>query len=105
MSIRFGRIAFQNRNSIEVTLTVEAPVGTRVISRKVAANSRAVVTVGKDDCRSVLLHVEDSAHHEATQTVSMETPKSSQGRPAYLESLKVEYTIGDFKGTVQSRFG
>jgi hypothetical protein len=106
MSVRFAKVVVRNRNNIDVKLTVEAPVG-KVVSgpQTLAANSTATITPGVDDCLSVLLSVEDSAHGTTKQTFAMATPKSGEGRYSYLESVEVEYTIGDFKGSVQARAG
>jgi hypothetical protein len=106
MSVRFAKVVFRNRNSIDVNLTVEAPSG-KVISgpQTVTANSSTTINPGIDDCLSVLLSVDDSAHGTTRQTFVLATPKAGEGRYSYLESVDVEYTIGDFKGSLQGRTG
>lgn len=105
MSVRFSRIEFKNKNSIGVTFTVEAPVGTPIGAPvKVAANSTETFLPNINNCPSVLLLADDGTHR-AMQTFAMTPPKSGEGRPAYLESVTVEYSIGDFKGKVQASAG
>ena len=105
MSIRFAKVMFRNRNSIDVNLTVEAPIGKVVSSETVSANSSATIIPGVDDCPSVLLSVDDSAHGTTKQTFAIAPPKPCEGRHSYLEAVEVDYTIGDFKGTVLARAG
>jgi hypothetical protein len=106
MSVHFAKVVFRNKNNIDVKLTVEAPIG-KVVSgpQTVAANSTATINPGVNDCLSVLLSVDDSAHGTTKQTFAMATPKTGEGRSSFLESVEVEYTIGDFKGSVQARAG
>jgi len=97
MAIQFDKVVFKNLNSIDVSLTVEAPIGTQVSGpTKVKANSTATITPGVSNCRSVLLHAYDSAHH-AKQTYELAAPKSGEGRPAYLQAVEVEYRSADFE--------
>ncbi len=106
MSVRFAQVQIQNTNSIDVTLRVEAPIGTPVGgSHTIRANSTATVSVGVDNCPSVLLAVDDSAHGTTKQTFMLASPARGEGRPAYLEAVEVVYSIGDFKGNVRGRAG
>jgi hypothetical protein len=106
MSVRFSEIRFLNTNSIDVTVRVEAPIGSPVgRPHTVRGDSTATVPVGVDDCRSVLLAVDDGAHGTTTQTFALAPPESGQGRAAYLEAADVVYSIGDVKGVVRGRTG
>jgi len=103
MSVRFSAIEFRNRNNVEITVAVEAPIGTALgRPRRVDPNSAVTITVGVENCPSVLISAEDPAHGTAKQTFAMGKPKAGEGRVSYLESVNVEYTIGDFQGGVRA---
>jgi hypothetical protein len=102
MAVHFTGILFRNHNSIPVELTVEAPIGTQVNGpQTVAANSSATINPRVQNCSSTLLTIEDGAHGTAGQTFALAQPGA--GRPSYLESVDVDYTIGSFWGALRGR--
>jgi hypothetical protein len=104
MSIRFGEVVFHNKNNIDVGVRIEAPIGTGVVSgTPVAKNGTARIPVGRDNCASVAIVANDGSHDEYRQTFAVNTPGSGLGRPAYLESVEVDYVIGSFSGGFTAR--
>jgi hypothetical protein len=104
MSVRFTEVEFTNKNSIEVDVMVEAPIGTPVGggAYKVPGNKTLPLVLGVYDVQSILLDVKDEGHPEGyKQSFAVAAP--TKGRPCYLESAAVEYTIGSFTGTVKAR--
>jgi len=100
MSVKLEEVVFQNDNGIEVSLTVEAPVGHTVVDQHpVEANATYRVQPGVENCTSILL-VAKAASHDADReefTVS--------GRPtqAYLKQVSARYVIGSIHGSVAGR--
>ena len=98
--VRFRNITFQNRNSIAVTFKIEAPVGKEVSKVTVKGDSTGTANPNVDDCKSVRL-ISDDGTHQGTQIFALSN--DGEGRPIYLETVSVIYTVGDFRATVQSR--
>ena len=104
MSVNFRTIGFTNRNNIDVSLTVEAPIGSPVgPPRRVPANQMVTVNPGVRDCLSTLLSVDDGSHTPEIQAFAMVPPKAGEGVRAYLSSVEVAYVVGSFRGSVVSR--
>jgi hypothetical protein len=90
MSVLFSKVEFRNTNNIDVTLTIEAPIGTRISGpQKVGANSTAAINPGVNNCLSVLLAVDDNAHSTTKQTFEM----ARRGRTSRLPSLWKRTTV------------
>jgi hypothetical protein len=91
MSVQFTKMLFHNTASVDVTLTVEAPVGHKVAGpQKVPLNSTATINPAVSDCASVLLRViSDADPNEETQTLAVTPPLS-------LQTVDVNYFIGSF---------
>jgi hypothetical protein len=91
MSVPFTKIVFHNTASVDVTLTVEAPVGHRVAGpQTVALNSTATINPAASNCASVLLQVvSDADPNEEKQTFSVNPPLA-------LQTVDVQYFIGSF---------
>ena len=102
MSVKFNEVVFRNNTGLEVTLTIEAPSGT-VVTRpqNVGANSTATVPLNIDNCASARIIASDSTHGEYKQFFGMAAPLS--GRPSYLESIDVRYSVGSFNGNLKAR--
>jgi hypothetical protein len=101
MSIHFKEVTIKNTNSITLTLTLEAPIGTPLgKSWEIPADGTRTIDPGVSDCPSVLLAIKDSAHTETKQTFGLSSPQ--HGRPTFLESVVVVYNIGNFNGSVQA---
>ena len=100
MSVPFTKILFSNTASVDVTLTVEAPVGNRVAGpQKVALNSTAPINPAVHDCASVVLRVvSDADPNEESQTFEVAAPLS-------LQTVEVKYFIGSFRGTITAGTG
>lgn len=102
MSISFADVTFHNTNNIDVTVTVEAPVGTVVSGpQTVPANSSVTIRPGVVNCTSALIIASDTTHGEFKQSFGMAAPSS--GRPSYLESVDVRYGIASFNGSLKAR--
>lgn len=98
MAVRFSMVRFRNR-SPDLTLTIEAPIGTFVHSEPIPGNTARDLAVGIDNCPSALLIVTSSSHPEYRQAFEISTPVS--GRQSYLKALYVQYSVGDFEGTFE----
>jgi hypothetical protein len=93
MPVRFDEITFHNESGIQVALTIEAPIGSRIVeSHPVAAQSEYRVSPGVDDCKSALLEVV-AAHHSATRQ-SFATADPSAGQSSYLQRLVTRHLVG-----------
>jgi hypothetical protein len=97
MSVQFATVVFNNNNSVDVSLTVEAPIGNRVIGPvTVKLNSSRTINPRQNDCASVVLRVtSDADPDEETQTFEVVAP-------LYLRTLDVNYLIGSFAGSVNA---
>jgi hypothetical protein len=104
MPIQFVAVSFENKNNIEINLTIEAPIGKRFARQPVPANKSVKVPIGLNDCASVALIAEDSSH-SATQTFKVAPPDPHMGAPSYLERVDVQYVIGTFSGGFAARTG
>jgi hypothetical protein len=100
--VRLAEIVFENRNAIDVVLTVEAPIDRPVVTRHlVPSQSTYRVSPGVEDCRSVLLEVADGTHSSARQEFSLASP--SAGQPSYIAHLTAHHVIGSIRGVVVAR--
>lgn len=102
MPVPLREVVFRNTNNIEVTLTVEAPIGT-VVGAPQTVGPMSIVTVrpGVTDCLSVRLTASDRTHGATSQTFAV--APAIDGRRAFLDSVLAVYTIADFKGKVTAR--
>lgn len=103
MSVRFTEVAFRNRNAIDISVEVEAPIGMRVLGPlTITANSsELLVLAGITKCDSVQLSATDATHGKYYQTFAVAPPKA--GRPAYLTRIEVAYGIASFSGAFDAR--
>ena len=94
MSVQFTQILFRNTASVDVTLTVEAPIGNRVAGpQTVALNSTATINPAVNDCSSILLRVTSAADPtEEKQAFELKPPLAFQ-------TADVHYFIGSFLPT------
>jgi hypothetical protein len=99
MSVRFSEIQFRNNNNIDISLTIEAPIGTIVAGPlTVPANSSKTGNPNVDNCMSVRLTASDSTHGPFSQTFATAPPVA--GVPCFLHQVAVSYTIATFRGRV-----
>lgn len=105
MVVQFAAVSFENKNNIEINLTIEAPVGTPIARQPVLPNKTAKIPIGLNNCASVALIAEDTSHSAFTQTFTVAPPKPHAGVPAFLERVDVQYIIGSFSGGFTARTG
>src|SRR5688572_20246885 len=99
MAVQFREVLFRNDNNIDVTLTVEAPIGTTVSGpQTVPAQTNVTVTPNVRNCSSVRFIAADPTHGEVRQTFAVAPP--TVGRPAFLDRVRTVYTIGNFEGAL-----
>lgn len=104
MSVRLGEVAFRNNNNIDVTVGIEAPIGTSVVSGTTAAANQTVkIPVRRDNCASIAIIAKDDEHGEYRQTFTVSAPAPRTGQPAYLESVELQYVIASFSGSFTAR--
>ena len=102
MPVPLREVVFRNTNNIEVTLTVEAPIGSVVgAPQTVAPMSNVTVRPGVTDCLSVRLTASDPTPGPTSQTFAVAPP--IDGRRAFLDTVQAVYAIADFKGKVTAR--
>jgi hypothetical protein len=102
MAVRLSEIVFANRNSIDVSLRVEAPVGRIVVdNHKVPALSTYRVAPGIDDCGSVLLAAGDDVHGVVQQAFVVARPAA--GQPSYISHLAAHHVVGSILGTLRAQ--
>ena len=98
MSVKFDAVSFHNKNSIDTTVAIEAPIGTTVVPGTVVPMKTTVkIPVNRENCVSVAIIANDGSHEER-QTFEVNRPATGTGVPAYLVSVELEYSIGTFKG-------
>ncbi|MER9102637.1 hypothetical protein NKH95_01680 [Mesorhizobium sp. M0848] len=98
MPVQFSTIHFVNR-SPDLTLTIEAPIGSFLLTEPIARDAARDFTVNLADCPSTRLHVTSTSHPDFDQTFAIAPPDS--GRPSYLKTLRVLYHVGDFEGVFE----
>ena len=103
MNVVFANVIFKNSAGIEIPLTIESPIGTRVYGPKgVSASTSVDIPIVSDNCTSVRLNVSDP-DHGATQDFAL--APSAKGRHVYLEAVEVQFDVGDITGTARVRTG
>src|SRR5262245_38787342 len=101
MSTNFRELVFQNQNSIGVTLTVEAPVGTRIIETEIRPNATVTLHPNVNDISAVRMTVVAGGHeHTDTETFDLR----GSPFPIFFETLKARTTIGSIHGLVSAVF-
>ena len=102
MSVTFRQFEFQNRNSIEVTLTLEAPIGTQQVNTRVAPNGTFTVNPNVNDVQTARITVvtQDHQHDPDVETINLSgTPYAT-----HIETLLARASIGSIHGTVSAQF-
>lgn len=99
MAVTFATFEFTNRTGLEVTVDLEAPVGTPVDSYRVAPNSTKTFNPSVDDVGSALVTVSDGTHDTTQQVGTTGAPYG-----AYIETLRSEYSVGSIRGEVRARY-
>jgi len=93
MAVRFEEIVFHNESGIDMSVTIEAPIGEVVVTdHPVGANSSYAVRPGKADCRSALLEV--NAPHHGVVRQSFATAEPAAGQLSYLQNLVARHVVG-----------
>ena len=101
MSVRFHSVLLHNKTGLEIPLKIEAPIHHIVYGPvKVPPESTVTVNVFRNDCPSVRL-IADDVDHGATQDFVVAS--SGSGRQSYLESVEVDFNVGDITGIATVR--
>jgi hypothetical protein len=102
MSVQFSKITFKNDNNIDLnSLTIDALPGGRVFGPSpVKANATITINPNVANAASATLGVESDGDPGVTETQTFSAPAG-----AFLSSLDVVYSIGNFEGTVTSGTG
>lgn len=97
MAVGLREIVFSNHNNIDVSLTIEAPEGHRVVTEHpVPAKSVYRVSPGVENCASVSLAVANTVHGVVTQRFEV----AGAGQAVYLSRLSATHVVGSIQGTV-----
>ena len=102
MPVIFRQFEFRNQNGVEVTLTLEAPVGTQQVNTRVAPNGTFTANPSVNDVQTARVTVVAQAHEEYidVETINLGgTPYST-----YIETLLTRSSIGSIHGTVSAQF-
>lgn len=102
MAVTFNQFSFENRNGIPVTLRLEAPVGTPIISVTVQANDSYSTNPNRTDVPSGKITVTAQGHEEFPDKELITLTGSPYG--AFLETLITHSSIGSVHGTLTARF-
>ena len=101
MSTAFREFVFENRNSISVKLTLEAPVGTSVIQTDVAGEASVTLNPNVNDVRTARVKViAGGEEHTDVETFEL----SGSPHALHFESLKARSRIGSIQGVVSAAF-
>jgi hypothetical protein len=100
MSVVFQNVHFQNITGINMSVDIEIPPGTVVVTRAVPASETVTIPVLRDSCLSVRIAVSDR-DHGAKQDFILSSPGS--GGTSYIELIDVQFSPGNIVGTVTAR--
>ena len=101
MPTTFRELVFENRNSISVQLTLEAPVGTQIIETEVRANSTVTLNPNVNDVSTAKMTVVAGGHeHTDVETFDL------RGSPFQIrfETMRAQAAIGSIKGSISTVF-
>ena len=102
MAIVFRDFKFQNLNGIEVTMTLEAPIGSQVVSTTVAANGSYSSNPNLNDVTTAKITIVAKGHEQYpdVETITL------TGSPykTCLVTLQARSSIGSIKGDVAVQF-
>jgi|SRR5215210_4941700 len=102
MSVAFRQFEFQNRNGVEATLTLEAPIGTQLVNTRVPPNGTFTVNPNVNDVQAAKIIVVAQGHEDYpdVETINL------SGAPyvTYIETLLARSSIGSIHGTVSAQF-
>jgi len=104
MSQNFSEVVITNNNSIDVTVSIEAPISTSIPSQKVIANSQKTISVNRNDVKSVKISVEADAHVGDPDIIVLDLTKSGIPYNVYIEKIEATTTIGSIHGAASIKF-
>jgi hypothetical protein len=99
MAVNFGTFRFNNTTGIPVAVVLEAPIGTQVLDFVVPPNSDVTRNPNVTDAPSARVSAADGSH-TTTQNVSA----SGTPYPPYIETLDVDYSVGNIHGRMKTMF-
>ncbi len=102
MPVIFRQFEFQNRNGIEVMLTLEGPIGTQLVNTRVAPNGTFTASPNVNDVQTAKITVtaDGHGHYPDVETINLSgTPYAT-----YIETLLARSSIGSIHGTVSVQF-
>ena len=98
----FRKFVFENRNSINVSLTLEAPVGTQVLNTNVGPNTSINLEPNVNDVQTAKVIVVAQGHEGFEDVETFEL--RGQPFPMYIETLTAQASIGSIHGVVSATF-
>lgn len=102
MAVVFREFKFENLNGVEVKLTLEAPIGTQVVSTTVAASGSYTTNPNLNDIATAKITAV-AAGHEKYPDVETITLNGSPYKTA-ITTLRAKSSIGSIHGDISVQF-
>jgi hypothetical protein len=88
MSVLFSKLVFNNKNALDVTVTISSPPGHQVNTTRVPADKSATIILAVPDATSVEFSIESDHPGPDKATINVNQ------LPLVLQTLEVDYSIG-----------